>query len=147
MKISTRARYGSRLMIDLGIHYGEKPVFLKEIAKSQDISEKYLSQIILLLKSAGLVNSFRGAHGGYVLAKPPDKISMKDIVGVLEGGFNLVECVKDSSKCPRVSQCVTRDLWHILEESISDTLSGFTLDDMINKFKAKQAQLGEMYHI
>jgi Rrf2 family protein len=93
MKISTRARYGTRLMVALGAHYGQRPVFLKEIAKAEEISEKYLSQIIMPLKAAGLVNSFRGAHGGYVLSRTPAQISLKDIVGALEGDFNLVGCL------------------------------------------------------
>ena len=81
MNISTRTRYGTRLMLELGLNYGKEPLLLREIAASQEISEKYLSQIIIPLKAAGLVNSFRGARGGYILAKPPKQITLNDIVG------------------------------------------------------------------
>ncbi len=80
MKLSTRARYGTRLMLKLALRYGKGPVFLKDIARAEEISEKYLSQIIIPLKGAGLVRAFRGAHGGYTLARAPDRIKLKDIV-------------------------------------------------------------------
>jgi Rrf2 family protein len=146
MKISTRARYGTRLMVALGAHYGQRPVFLKEIAKAEEISEKYLSQIIMPLKAAGLVNSFRGAHGGYVLSRAPAQISLKDIVGVLEGDFNLVGCVGNPSECSRVSICVTRDLWSKLGRQISEMLKTVTLEDLVKRFKEKR-QTSLMYAI
>jgi Rrf2 family protein len=146
MKISTRARYGTRLMLALGVNYGQRPVFLKEIAKAEEISEKYLSQIIMPLKAAGLVNSFRGAHGGYVLSRAPAQISLKDIVGVLEGDFNLVGCVGNPSECSRVSICVTRDLWSKLGRQISEMLKTVTLEDLVKRFKEKR-QTSLMYAI
>ena len=138
MKISTRARYGTRLMLGLGLHYGQGAVFLKDIAKAEEISEKYLSQIIIPLKSAGLVNSFRGAHGGYVLARPPDKISLKEIVGALEGDLNLVGCVGNTSECPRTSICVTRDLWNDLGATIAQRLDAMTLHDLVRQYRKKK---------
>lgn len=141
MKLSTRARYGTRLMVELGLRYGEGPVFLRDIAKKEDISEKYLSQIIIPLKSAGLVNSFRGARGGYVLAKSPSAITLKDIVGVLEGGFNLVDCVNDEAACGRVSICVTRDLWKKLTHVISETLEDVMLEDLVKQCKNRKGEV------
>jgi len=138
MKISTRARYGSRLMLELGLHFGQKPVLLKDIARLEDISEKYLSQIIMSLKAAGLVNSFRGAHGGYVLARPPDKITMKNIVGSLEGDLNLVGCVNNPSECKRTAKCVTRNLWAELGRAITQKLDSVTLQDLVDQCKKKQ---------
>ncbi|MDD5070001.1 MAG: Rrf2 family transcriptional regulator [Candidatus Omnitrophica bacterium] len=138
MKISTRARYGMRLMLDLAFHHGEGPVFLKDIAKSEEISEKYLSQIIIPLKAIGLINSFRGAHGGYVLARPPEKIKLNEIVGILEGNFNLVDCVKKPDECSRVPICVTRNLWKMLGETISMTLEKMSLADLLNQCKKNQ---------
>ena len=138
MKISTRSRYGARLMVELGLHYDEGPFFLKDIAKLEEISEKYLSQIIIPLKNAGLVNSFRGAHGGYVLARHPSKITMKDIVEILEGDFNLVECVKNPANCSRVSVCVTRSLWNKIGNKISQELNAVTLEDLVKRCKNKQ---------
>lgn len=145
MKISTRARYGARLMLELGLYYSE-PMFLKDIAKLEDISEKYLSQIIIPLKAAGLVTSFRGAHGGYVLTRPPENITLKEIVGVLEGDFSLVGCIKNPSECPRVCVCVARDLWSNLSEKISQTLESVKLSDLVRECKEKQRN-AMMYNI
>jgi len=146
MKISTRARYGTRLMLELALHYKKGPVFLKEIAKAEEISEKYLSQIIIPLRSAGLVNSFRGARGGYVLARPAAKITLKDIVEVLEGGFDLVGCAGDASVCSRVSLCVTRGVWSDLGEKIAQTLESITLEELVKQCKAKK-KTALMYNI
>jgi Rrf2 family protein len=142
MKLSTRARYGVRLMLALARNYGKEPVYLKDIAKQEDISEKYLSLLIMPLRRIGLVNSVRGAYGGYNLAKDPSQISLKEIVDILEGDCSLVDCVKDPSKCPRVSTCVSHDVWAIIGGKISETLSSITLDMMVrmNQEKVKQAK-------
>ena len=113
MKLSTRARYGVRLMLALARSYGQGSVYLKDVAKGEEISEKYLSQIIIPLRSAGLVNSTRGAHGGYMLSKPPAEITLKQIVDPLEGDC-LVDCVKNPSACPCVSTCANRDVRALL---------------------------------
>lgn len=141
MKLSTRSRYGVRLMIVLALNYGKGPVFLKDIAKGENISKKYLSLIMIPLRSSGLVNSLRGANGGYTLARDPSQINMKEIVDVLEGDSCLVDCVKDPSTCPRVPICVSRDVWAIIDGQISETLSGITLETLIkmNQEKAEQA--------
>ncbi|MFA5284396.1 MAG: Rrf2 family transcriptional regulator, partial [Smithellaceae bacterium] len=97
MKLSTRTRYGVRLMTVLAQNYGKGPVFLKDIAKGENISEKYLSLIIIPLRGVGLINSVRGAHGGYNLSKEPSQITLKEIVDVLEGDCSLVDCVKNPS--------------------------------------------------
>jgi Rrf2 family protein len=131
MKLSTRTRYGVRLMLALAQNYGKEPVYLKDIAKQEAISEKYLSLIIIPLRNIGLVSSVRGAYGGYNLAKEPKLINLKEIVDVLEGDCSFVNCVKDPSACPRVSTCVSRDIWSILEGKISETLSSVTLDKMV----------------
>ena len=122
MKLSTRARYGVRLMVELALNYGKGPVFLKDIANGQNISEKYLSLIIIPLRGVGLVNSIRGAYGGYSLAKDPSQITMKEIVDVLEGDCSLVDCVKNPSACPRVPICASHDIWAIIGGKISETL-------------------------
>jgi Rrf2 family protein len=137
MKLSTRARYGMRLMLVLAQHYGEKPVFLKDIAKSEEISEKYLSLIMIPLRASGLVNSSRGAYGGYSLGREPDRINLKEVMDVLEGDSCLVDCVKDPSVCRRVSTCVSRDVWSIIGERIADTLRGMTLADLVGKTRAR----------
>jgi Rrf2 family cysteine metabolism transcriptional repressor len=129
MKLSTRARYGVRMMLSLALNYGKGPVFLKDIAKRQEISEKYLSLIIIPLRGAGLVISNRGAYGGYTLAREPSKISVKEIVDVLEGDC-LVNCIKDSSACSRISTCAARDIWILLGGKISETLDSITLEKL-----------------
>lgn len=141
MKISTRSRYGLRLMLELGLRHGKGPTFLKEIARNQEISEKYLSQIIIPLKTAGLVTSFRGAHGGYSLQRPPASIRLREIVGVLEGDFNLVECAVNPKVCSRSAQCVTQGVWTRVGQAIADTLEGITLQDLIDDFHTRGAQV------
>ena len=137
MKLSTRGRYGARLMVDLGLHYGNGNIYFKDIAARQEISEKYLWQLIPPLKNAGLVHSERGAKGGYTLAKPPSQITMKDIVTAVEGDICITECVDDPSICHRAGSCVTKDLWTDLKESILKALESYTLADMVEKQKAK----------
>ena len=143
MKLSTRARYGVRLMVALALNYGKGPVFLKDIAKGESISEKYLSLIIIPLRRVGLVNSIRVAYGGYSLAKDPTQITMKEIVDVLEGDCSLVNCVKDPSTCPRVPICASHDVWAIIGGKISETLNSITLDMLVtmNREKAEKAMM------
>ena len=143
MKLSTRARYGVRVMVELALNYGKGSVILKDISKRQNISEKYLSLIIIPLRGVGLVNSIRGAHGGYSLAKDPSQITMKEIVDVLEGDCSLVNCVNDPSACPRVPICASHDIWAIIGGKISETLSSITLDMLvkINQEKAGKAMM------
>jgi Rrf2 family cysteine metabolism transcriptional repressor len=143
MKLSTRTRYGVRLMVALALNYGQRPVFLKDIAKEENISEKYLSLIIIPLRRAGLVSSIRGAHGGYSLAKDPSQIILKEIVDILEGDCSLVDCVKNPSSCSRVPICASHDIWAIIGGKISETLSSITLDMMVkmNQEKAGNAMM------
>jgi Rrf2 family protein len=137
MKLSTRTRYGVRLMVALAENYGKASVFLKDIAKGEDISEKYLSLIIIPLRGVGLVTSIRGAHGGYNLAKEPSQITLKEIVDVLEGDCSLVDCVKNPSSCSRVPICASHDIWAIIGDKISETLSSITLDTLVKMNQEK----------
>ena len=137
MKLSTRARYGVRLMLALAVNYGKGPVFLKDIARGEDISEKYLSLIMIPLRTAGLVNSTRGAYGGYNLARDPAQINLKDILDILEGESCLVDCVRDPSLCPRVSTCVSREIWTLLGGKISEVLVSINLQDLVRMNEAK----------
>ena len=133
MRLSTKGRYGTRFMLDLAIHYGEGPVPLKDIAKRQRISEKYLWNLIGPLKTAGLVSSSRGAHGGYTLAKPPAEINLKDVVHTIEVSLCLVDCVDDPSVCERFRNCVTRDIWGEASDKLRDVLESVTLKDMVRR--------------
>jgi Rrf2 family protein len=136
MKLSTRTRYGVRLMVVLARNYGKGPVYLKDIANEEEISEKYLSQIIIPLRGIGLVTSSRGAYGGYVLSKPASEIRLREIVEVVEGDC-LVDCVKNPSFCSRAETCATRDVWDLLGEKISETLDSITLDQLLEMDKEK----------
>lgn len=138
MRLSTRSQYGVRLMLALAQNYGKGYTYLKDIARSEGISKKYLSLITISLKSAGLLNASRGAHGGYTLARPPSETTLKEIVDALEGDSCLVDCVKDLSSCPRVSICASRDIWVLLGGKIAETLNSFTLEQLvkINQEKA-----------
>lgn len=140
MKLSTRTRYGVRMMLALAKNYGRGSVYLKDIAKGEEISEKYLSQIIIPLRGVGLVKSLRGAHGGYALVKSPAEITLKDIVDVLEGDC-LVDCVKDPASCSRIETCASRDVWELVGEKISGVLESITLEKLVqmDKDKAKDA--------
>lgn len=147
MKISTRIRYGARAMLELASHYGEGPIELKEIAKKENISLKYLEQVINPLRAAGLVKSIRGSKGGYSLAKPPAEICLYDVVESLEGPLNLLECLHDSKACQKVPSCVTREIWKEVSEAISKIFHSVTLEDMIHRKKEKQELNPPMYQI
>ena len=140
MKLSTRTRYGVRMMLALARHYGQGSVYLKDIAKSEEISEKYLSQIIIPLRGVGLVHSVRGAYGGYSLAKAPSEITLKDIVDVLEGDC-LVDCVRDPGICPRTQSCASRDVWDLLGGKISELLASVTLEKLLRMDEEKAGHL------
>ncbi len=140
MRISTRVRYGVRLMLELALHNNQGPIFLKDIARKQDISEKYLSQIIIPLRTAGLVKSFRGAHGGYELQRPPEEITLRDVVEALDGEFTLVECLANPEACDRVGHCVTQQVWRRLGQVMAETLEKVTLKNLVTDFDARFEQ-------
>ena len=147
MRISTKIRYGARAMLELASHYGEGPIELKEIARKEDISLKYLEQVINPLRAAGLVKSIRGSKGGYSLAKPPSQICLYDVVETLEGALNLVECLHDSKACQRTPLCVTRDIWKEVSDAISQIFYSVTLEDMVHRKKEKEGRDPAMYQI
>ena len=132
MKLTTRSRYGTRMMLDLAAHHDQGPTPLKEIAKRQDLSVKYLEQLIIPLKAAGLIRSVRGARGGYSLARKPETINVGQIIEVLEGGLTLVDCVGDPAICERDKQCPTRDIWLRMSQRLMEELSGLSLHDVLN---------------
>ena len=146
MKISTKIRYGTRAMLELAYHYGEGPIDLKEIANKEDISIKYLEQVIIPLRASGLVRSIRGSKGGYTLAKPPSEICINDLVEVLEGPLSLIECLNDPKACQRVTSCVTRDIWKEVSETINGIFRSVTLEDMVNRKREKEED-PSMYQI
>lgn len=147
MKISTKIRYGTRALVELAYHYGEGPIELKEIANKENISLKYLEQVIIPLRTGGLVKSVRGSKGGYSLAKPPSKICLNDAVEILEGPVNLIECLRDPKVCQKSSSCVTRDIWKEVSEAIYRIFRSITLEEMVNRKKEKDGIALPMYQI
>ena len=133
MKLSTRSRYGVRLMLDLALHADEGPVRLGSVAQRQGIGIKYLEQIIISLKKADYVTSVRGPKGGHLLTRPPEEITVGEIVGLLEGGLKLVKCVQYPEECVRSSSCVTRILWMEATEAIRERLDAITFRELMNR--------------
>lgn len=146
MKLSTRGRYGVRLMFDLAVHYGKGPIFLKDIAERQGISEKYLWQLVNPLKTAGLVNSLRGARGGYILGREPGQISLREILQVLEGSLCLVDCVDNPSLCERAEGCISRDVWGEASRGLLRMLGETTLAAMVARQRRKGDEGGEQFN-
>jgi Rrf2 family cysteine metabolism transcriptional repressor len=133
MKISSRFRYGLRLLVDLAMNYDKGPVLLKNIAECERISKKYLEQIVISLRTAGILGATRGSKGGYYLTKSPDKIKLVDIYRLLEGPFAPVECIDNPKNCVLVRTCPTKQLWDNLSQSIENTFKGITLADLMKK--------------
>ena len=131
MKLSTRSRYGTRLILDMAQNYGKGPIQLGEIARRQAISLKYLEQIIRPLKRAGYIQSFRGSKGGHILARPAEKITVGEIVALLEGGAFLTGCSRNSEHCERIDKCVTRVVWMEASKAMFSRLNQITFADLL----------------
>jgi len=147
MKVSTKGRYAVRFLLDLALRDQSKPGSLNEIARSQDISEKYLWQIVANLKTAGFVSAVSGKQGGFLLAKPPSRISLKDILETLEGNCDLVDCVHDPASCKRNPNCAAREMWQDVSRRIADVLTSVTLADLISRSKKRRDQEALSYFI
>ena len=141
MRLSTRGRYGTRLMVDLAQRYAHGPVPLAEIAKRQDLSAKYLEQLIILLKGAGLIRSVRGRSGGYMLARKPEKISVGEIVETLEGKLAVVDCVLEPDLCYRSLECPTRHIWLGMTDVLKKQLFSLSLMDVVGQSASVDALL------
>jgi Rrf2 family protein len=132
MRLSKKAQYGTRAMLELALGYDRGFTSLSLIAKEQGISLKYLEQLIRPLKRAGIVESFRGVSGGYRLSRPPSDIRVGEIIRALEEPMNPVECLDDSGLCERSTQCQARNIWIYLSDAIQRTLDGITLENILN---------------
>lgn len=132
MRLSTRSRYGTRLLMDMARHYANGPIHLSDIARRQGISVKYLEQIIIPLKKALLVKSVRGPKGGHLLARPPESITVAEVVSILEDGEFVVECAHRPETCERSPACPTRHLWMEATRAFYDKLQDMTLADLAN---------------
>lgn len=140
MKLSTKGRYGLKAMFDLAVNYGNEPISLKSIAERQDISEHYLEQLMAILRKSGLVQSVRGAYGGYLLAREPSEITVGDVLRALEGPIGLVDCVleQDAVECLKYHDCVTRIVWEKIRDSIVGTIDSITLEDMYDEAQKRK---------
>jgi Rrf2 family cysteine metabolism transcriptional repressor len=147
MLLSTRMRYGSRALTELALAYGTRPVSLSEIAASQNLSAKYLAQIMNALRAGELVVSVRGSTGGYELAASPERITLRDVYGALEGAFELPECVEHPETCQMEGVCPTRDTWVEVGEAVRAVLAGTTLRDLANRAREKRGAAAPMYYI
>ena len=132
MKLSTRSRYGARILVDLARNKDKGPVQIGEISKRQDISVKYLEQLIRPLKQANLVSSVRGPKGGHLLAEKPENISLGQVVRLFEGQSDLVECVSSPEKCPMSDDCQVRLAWRDATEVLYNKLDSTSISDLMN---------------
>ena len=139
MRLSTRVRYAVRAMVDLALNPGKGPASLKEISIREGISARYLEQLFIKLRRGGLIKSIRGPRGGYLLNKPPKKITIGEIVRCVERSFDPVHCLKEGTDvdCSKKDECVTRELWGELEKKITGFLDNYTLFDLKQRVKEK----------
>jgi Rrf2 family protein len=133
MKLSTRSRYGARILVDLARHNGQGPVQIGEISKRQDISVKYLEQLIRPLKQASMVTSVRGPKGGHMLAKDPEDITLGQIVRLFEGQAELVECISNPEQCNMSDDCQVRLAWKDATRVLYEKLDSTTISDLMNE--------------
>jgi len=138
MRLSTRTLYGIRLMFQLGTHHNQGPLQLREVCERENISEKYMGQIIMLLKAQGLVTSVRGAQGGYMLATEPRKLNLYDVIECLEGEILPVPDLPEASGCTEDSECAVNEVWEKLNLAVFKTLSSMTLDDILQSHAKMQ---------
>lgn len=147
MKISTKGRYGLRILLDLVLHTGDSPRMIRDIAQTQQISEKYVGRLILDLRRAGLVESVRGAKGGYRIKKLPETLSLLDIVEVMEGPVRVVECLEHPKNCNRIYHCAVRDMWNGINDDIRAALSKMMFKTIVEKQTSKDENSGNDYCI
>lgn len=136
MKISTKGRYALRMMVDLALHSSDGYIALKDIAQRQDISKKYLEQIVPLLNKSGMLKTGRGYQGGYALLRKPSDYTVGEILRITEGNLAPVSCLEyDTVDCTRAEECSTLFIWEGLYKAITDYLDGITLQDIIDRVK------------
>ncbi len=147
MKLSTKGRYGTRALLDLALHQNDGPILLRDIARRQQISLRYLEHLITPLVAAGMVRSIRGARGGVWLARPPEGIRLSEVIQLLEGSTAPVECVNHPETCDRSSFCVTREVWRELKKATDEILSSTTVQDLVERQKRQESPGQVMYYL
>lgn len=144
LKISTKGRYGLRAIIDLIINSNGENVPLITIAERQGISKNYLEQVFSTLRKAGIVNSTKGAQGGYYLADKPSNITIGDVLRVLEGDLSVIKTDQDTQENP-IEQCIVRNVWDKVDNKVNEIIDGITLEDLVNELRNDSNTL--MYYI
>jgi Rrf2 family transcriptional regulator, cysteine metabolism repressor len=133
MKLSTRTRYGTRALLELALHYGEGPVFLKDIAGKQRLSLAYLEHLVAPLIAGGIIRSTKGPKGGVILARKPEEIRLSEVARLLEGSVAPVACVDCPEVCENSGTCVTREIWGKVKEAMDGVLESITLQTLVEK--------------
>ena len=132
MKLSTKGRYGLMAMFQLALDHGQGPISLKNIAEKQELSENYLEQLFSNLRKDGLINSVRGAYGGYMLSREPDDISVGQVLRSLEGSLSPADCIEEMN-CNKADDCVTKIVLSKMKDSIDDLVDSISLQDMLDE--------------
>ncbi|MBI2955032.1 MAG: Rrf2 family transcriptional regulator [Chloroflexi bacterium] len=145
MKISMKGDYGLRAIIHLGLNYGSGPVQSSDIAARQSIPEPYLDQLLTTLRRAGLIRSVRGPQGGHYLARPPESITVGEVITALEGSVAPIDCVQEKGCCSRAGACVQRDIWMEIDAMTKKVLDSTTIAALLERQAARESET--MYYI
>ncbi len=139
MKVSTKGRYGLKAVVDLAVNHEDGMISIKSIAQRQGLSENYLEQLFASLKKSGIIKSVRGAQGGYMLAKPDDRITVGDVLRALEGALFPVECMDFDypTECDKSDTCVTAPVWAKLRDKINEVVDSITISDLVKDYESK----------
>lgn len=140
MKVNTRVRYGLRAVLQIAQGYGGAPIPISVIAAEQDLSGKYLEQVVGALRRADIIRSHKGVRGGYTLTRPPDQVTLYDVVRALDPQDGLVDCVRDPECCQRSPDCLTRTVWTLLSDKMRECWAGMTLQDLLAKALAAHTE-------
>ena len=140
MLISTKGRYALRLMLDVALNSGDGPVPLRDIAQRQDLSDKYLEQLVIPLSRAGLVKSVRGASGGYLLTKDAGDYTVGEILRALEGDLAPTSCTEDGHCCENADRCVSHEVWEKIQSAVDGVVDHITLADMVRRYHEIEEQ-------
>jgi Rrf2 family transcriptional regulator, cysteine metabolism repressor len=148
MKISTKGRYGLRAMVDLAVYSAGDHLSLKSIAERQNVSEGYLEQVFSTLRKAGLINSIKGAQGGYALADKPASISVGAVLRALEGNLSIIDEKSLEEKTnDKIEDCIREQVWNTINSSINDVVDSINLEDLMNEYKKMANKQADMYYI
>lgn len=141
MRLSTKGEYASRAMLELSLHYEEKPLHIRDISRAQDIPQRFLEQILLQLKRVGYLRSRKGPDGGYRLSKPPGEITVAEVIRVMDGPLAPIDCVSVIAHevCPHEDSCGLKWLWKEVRDAVAEILERTTFGDLARKTRSARA--------